>query len=689
MSSSPAALSRSCLLAILTLATALASVAGAAPPGQTPLQLDPGARADLLVHSPSRGLWFNCLFDPDPANAERFTYVGGSWGENWTVLPARLNADGLTDALLYTQSGEWAWKLNSGSGYTDGPTGTWSPGWTLFVADFNGDGLDDVFVYSRASGYWYQCLNEGADQTPPFRYVSGPAWPTDRDIVIGDFNGDGKSDVFSYDPQTGAWTEHLADGATGAGFPITHSNVWSPGWRIVAGALDGDSLTDLFVYNPDNGRWYQCFSTTDGNIFRYYGEGWSSGWQIHPGDFNADGRTDIFVYNPDSGHWYVCLTNLSGDGFKQYLFGSWSPGWEVHVTDFDGDSRADVFVFHPATGFHYQCLNTGDGQFAYHGSSWDPGWLVASRVGDRLDAPPAPPVVVSVSPASGPAGGGTQVTIAGTWFLPGASVAIGGVPALETTRLDSATLLVRTGPHTAGPVDVVVTNPDGLSGALAGAFTYLAPPAPTEPYLPLTDSLSFGDSITEGVTSALTDNLLYSYVTVGYPQRLQALLQARYTGESITVTNAGVGGERAETGIGRLPTVMTPAHNLVILLEGANDLNVSVPPSVVAASLRELIRTARSAGKEVILCTLTPTMPMAVADWAWKGATYAQVVALNALLPAVAASEGVPLADLFAAFGSSYAQYLSPDGLHPNEAGYQRIAETIADVITANFQILR
>ena len=33
--------------------------------------------------------------------------------------------------------------------------------------------------------------------------------------------------------------------------------------------------------------------------------------------------------------------------------------------------------------------------------------------------------------------------------------------------------------------------------------------------------------------------------------------------------------------------------------------------------------------------------------------------------------------------------FLSPDGLHPNEAGYQRIAETIFNVITANFQILR
>ena len=381
----------------------------------------------------------------------------------------------------------------------------------LFVADFNGDNLDDIFVYNRSSGHWYQCLNKGVDLTPPFEYVSGAAWPANQDVVIGDFDGDGKADVFTYDPETGAWTEYLADGATGVGFRTTRAGTWSAGWQIIAGALDGDSLTDLFVFNPDNGRWYQCFSTADGSVFRYHGGGWSRDWQLHAGDFNGDGRTDIFVYNTQSGHWYVCLTSAGGDGFSQYLSGTWSPGWDVFVTDFDGDGRADIFVYDPGTGFHYQCRNTGDGQFAYHPGRWDAGWLLASQVGDRLDAPPVPPIVLSVAPPSGPAAGGTVLTVTGSWFLPGVTATVGGVPAAETTRADSETLIVRTGPRVAGTVDVVVTNPDGMSGVLPGAFTYLPPPRPTEPYLPLTDTLAFGDSITEGVTSALTqEKLLYT-----------------------------------------------------------------------------------------------------------------------------------------------------------------------------------
>ena len=504
MSSHPTVLVRLRCAAILTLVIALSSAASAAP-GRPPLQFDAGSRADLFVYSPSRGLWYNCLYDTDPSNAERFTYVGGAWGENWTILPARLNGDGLADVLLYnTQSGDWLWKINSGSGYAAGPTGSWSPGWTLIVADFNGDNLDDVFVYNRSNGSWYQCLNEGADATPPFEYVSGPAWPVNRDVLTGDFNGDGKSDFFAYDPETGAWTEYLADSATGVGFPSTYTGTWSAGWQVIAGMLDGDSLTDLFVYNPDNGRWYQCFSTTDGRAFRYYGGGWSRGWQLNPGDFNDDGRTDIFVYSAQSGYWYVCLTNAAGDGFAQHLFGTWSPGWDVYVTDFDGDSRADIFVYDPGTGFHYQCLNTGDGEFDYHPGRWDAGWLLASLIGDRLDAPPVPPIVLSSAPPSGPSAGGTLVTISGTWFLPGVTVAVAGAPVTETTRVNSETLIVRTGPRVAGTVDVVVTNPDGMSGVLPGAFTYLPPPRPAEPDLPLTDTLAFGDSITAGITSALT-----------------------------------------------------------------------------------------------------------------------------------------------------------------------------------------
>jgi lysophospholipase L1-like esterase len=263
------------------------------------------------------------------------------------------------------------------------------------------------------------------------------------------------------------------------------------------------------------------------------------------------------------------------------------------------------------------------------------------------------------------------------------------VPAAVESYAGPSVIVARTGPRLAGVADVVVTNPDGLSGILPGGFTYLAPPPPPEPFLPLDDFLAFGDSITEGVTSVLTPEGLFvnpAPVITGYPQRLQALLSARYAGQVFVVTNAGVGGEYAANGRNRLPTVMTPANDLVIILEGVNDLNAGLTPDDIVGSLRAMIQSVKGANKKAMLSTLTPVV---ASPSGFYKADPAKVQALNARLPALAASEGVPLVDMVVAFGATPGQYLSPDGLHPNEGGYQKMAQAFCDAIASRFQILK
>jgi len=84
-----------------------------------------------------------------------------------------------------------------------------------------------------------------------------------------------------------------------------------------------------------------------------------------------------------------------------------------------------------------------------------------------------PPTVASVAPPSGPAVGGTVVTITGTNFTAGATVSFGGTAATGVIFVDAFTITATTPAHAAGAVTVVVTNPDGQSGSLAAAFTYL------------------------------------------------------------------------------------------------------------------------------------------------------------------------------------------------------------------------
>jgi hypothetical protein len=87
-----------------------------------------------------------------------------------------------------------------------------------------------------------------------------------------------------------------------------------------------------------------------------------------------------------------------------------------------------------------------------------------------------PPVVTSVSPATGSSGGNTLVTITGTGFSTGSTVAFGGLAGVNPAVISATTITVLTPGGPAGPVDVTVTNFDRQAATLAGGFTYVAPP---------------------------------------------------------------------------------------------------------------------------------------------------------------------------------------------------------------------
>ncbi|MCA1733317.1 MAG: IPT/TIG domain-containing protein [Acidobacteria bacterium] len=82
------------------------------------------------------------------------------------------------------------------------------------------------------------------------------------------------------------------------------------------------------------------------------------------------------------------------------------------------------------------------------------------------------PVVETIDPDSGDVAGGTDVTISGKNFQPGAGVTIGGSVASSIVFVDRQTLTATTGPHSVGAADVVVSNPGGGSGTLTSGFLY-------------------------------------------------------------------------------------------------------------------------------------------------------------------------------------------------------------------------
>ena len=90
----------------------------------------------------------------------------------------------------------------------------------------------------------------------------------------------------------------------------------------------------------------------------------------------------------------------------------------------------------------------------------------------------AAPTVNSISPAAGTTSGGTAVTISGNHFATGATVTFGGAAAGTINVISGTTITATTPAHALGAVNVVVTNPPGLSGTLAGGYTYTSGPEP-------------------------------------------------------------------------------------------------------------------------------------------------------------------------------------------------------------------
>lgn len=210
------------------------------------------------------------------------------------------------------------------------------------------------------------------------------------------------------------------------------------------------------------------------------------------------------------------------------------------------------------------------------------------------------------------------------------------------------------------------------------AFTVtLTPP----PQLSATSFMAFGNSITEG------KNAFGVVLPNNYPANLRTMLITRYTAQAqvISVLNEGRGGETAVAGSDRIQAVLDADRPEVLLLEeGVNDLIGGDPLKVdeVIGALGDIVRKAKVRGVRVFLGTLIPGRP---------GQSRSGAVPLipptNDKIRQLALSEGVTLVDLYQGFGGSPDPYIDVDGLHPNEAGYRKIAEIFFDVIKATIEL--
>jgi len=329
--------------------------------------LDSDTRGDALLYDPATGDWSRQISLADGGFVEQNQ---GSWAPGWSVLPARFNADALTDFFLYnTTTGQWAKMLNSGTAFAIESTGGWWPGWQRFAMDLDGDGISDFFLYDPATGVWFKCVST---QTG-FTYQQG-GWNPGWELYPMTLNGDALGDLFLVSRTTGRWFWVLGQNGPGFTYPVTET--WFPGWQFYPGDFNGDGLTDILLHDPPTGIYFVATNTGPG--FTYVQGGWSLGWQPYVADFNADGRDDLFLHDPATGMWFEMISNGLGH-FTNAGSQTWSLGWTLSPTDVNGDSRADIVLYDPLTGVWYQARNLVSGMFTYNSGTWAPGLTIITR----------------------------------------------------------------------------------------------------------------------------------------------------------------------------------------------------------------------------------------------------------------------------------------------------------------------
>jgi lysophospholipase L1-like esterase len=270
-----------------------------------------------------------------------------------------------------------------------------------------------------------------------------------------------------------------------------------------------------------------------------------------------------------------------------------------------------------------------------------------------------------------------------------------------------------------GSTAITCTATDAVRRTASCSFTATVTlPAPR---LGVTTILAFGDSITEGEVPVFGEfSLRPQFVEPdkSYPADLTILLAQRYTAQGasrvdaftvgagnttncltdpprpivpgIVVINAGCLGERAEdpTTLARLnDKLATYRPDVVLLLEGVNDLDALNPATSISAGVQgvqRLIAAAQSRGARVMVGTL---LPQIAADLTHGGAPLL-IGPFNAQLVPAATNAGARVVDLFSDIAIDVTDWISPyDGLHPTEAGYQEMARVWFNSIKSAFEL--
>ncbi|HET6999516.1 MAG TPA: VCBS repeat-containing protein, partial [Solirubrobacterales bacterium] len=234
------------------------------------------------------------------------------------------------------------------------------------IGDFNGDGKADMVSVEPEGGNTFRYMvgsNSGGTVSSWTKVLSGMSKPVAMDL--GDFNADGKTDIISAESEGGGLYRYMVGFSTGSGISswVKVKSGMSYPEKMGIGDFDSDGKADIFALESEGGGLYR------------YMVGFSNGWgisswtqvksgmtrptQMDLGDFDADGKTDIVAAEPEGGGLYRYMVGFSnGWGISSWtkVKSGMSYPEKMGIADFDADGKADIGALEAESNGSYRYM---------------------------------------------------------------------------------------------------------------------------------------------------------------------------------------------------------------------------------------------------------------------------------------------------------------------------------------------